>query len=154
MTKSEPITCGICNEQSQQAKKVEWLTGFPAPICFRCFCVWYDENLIDVDEIRRRRGVIPVNESTGGSPKRQTPYEASGREGGSEIITDEGLDNMWYSEVRPLIKELENREYRSNHIDRAASILEVIERYDNVVDQFENTIRMYREGIINEDSDG
>jgi len=43
------------------------------------------------------------------------------------------VKGMWRSEVRQLVEELELRENRANHIDRASVIREVIERFDAVV---------------------
>lgn len=48
---------------------------------------------------------------------------------------DEAADvkRMWQSEVVQLLEELESRETRRNHFDRASAIREVIERFDTVV---------------------
>jgi hypothetical protein len=47
--------------------------------------------------------------------------------------TAHDVKEMWWSEVRPLVEELELRENRANHIDRASMICEIIERFDLVV---------------------
>jgi len=42
----------------------------------------------------------------------------------------ESILRMYYSEIQPLLKELEEREFRANHKDRASSILEAVERFE------------------------
>ena len=42
---------------------------------------------------------------------------------------------MWLSEVRPLLVELELREFRANHKDAAEAIQEIIERFDSALSQ-------------------
>ena len=50
--------------------------------------------------------------------------------------------DMWWAEVRPLVEELELRENRANHIDRASMIREVIERFYAVVGNAANQVNI------------
>ena len=43
--------------------------------------------------------------------------------------------DMWLTEVKPLVEQLELRENRRNHIDEASSINEIMERFEKVIKQ-------------------
>ena len=43
--------------------------------------------------------------------------------------------DMWLTEVKPLVEQLELREHRRNHIDEASFINEIMERFENVIKQ-------------------
>lgn len=45
--------------------------------------------------------------------------------------------SMWLIEIKPLCEEFEAREFRANHYDRASAILETIERFESVIEQYE-----------------
>ncbi len=47
----------------------------------------------------------------------------------------DSVRDMWQAEVLPLIKELEVRELRRNHIDEASNINEIAERFGDSLDQ-------------------
>jgi len=45
--------CVICKQWDENCKASEWLFGIKGPVCFYCFLVWRDENIVDTEEIRK-----------------------------------------------------------------------------------------------------
>jgi len=43
------------------------------------------------------------------------------------------IKEMWYTEVRPLVEELEKRELRANHMDSASNISEIMDRFESTL---------------------
>ena len=58
---------------------------------------------------------------------------------------------MWVDEVKPLLEELEGREFRRNNRDRAEYIKEITERFDiNLQDTIPRLFKCSVNGCVNE----
>jgi hypothetical protein len=55
----------------------------------------------------------------------------------------ESIKRMYYSEIKPLLDELEGREFRANHKDRASAILEVSERFEKCMEDNDGVYRVH-----------